>query len=523
MDSYWQVVEPQRRWNDLSMGHELYCAGHLIQAAVAFHRCTGEPRLLEIARRFADNIDSVFGPGKRDGTPGHPEIELALVELYRDTGQRRYLDLARFFVDRRGHGLLDPGRQRHSAYFQDHVPVREASTVEGHAVRQLYLTSGLADLYLETGDESLWQALLRQWDDMVQRKMYVTGGVGSRHMGEAFGEPYELPNDRAYCETCAAIASVMWNWRMLLATGESRYADVLERTLYNAILSGISLNGERYFYVNPLLSHGVDSLIGRKFAERFGWHSCACCPPNVMRLFASLDHYLATRDVEGIQIHLYAPAELDVALPSGQSVRLKMATAYPWDGNVALTRVETSSAPWSLSLRIPNWATEATVRVNGEPRDSCETSNGYAVVSRTWRAGDVVELDMPMAARLTEAHPLVDPTRGSVAIERGPLVYCLEQPDQDPPVRVLDLEIDASAPLTERWQPDLLGGVVTITAEGTAIDPAAWSERFYAPAGTSFGLPRRTARLTAIPYYAWANRGATAMRVWIPGGPATVG
>src|SRR5579883_1717571 len=499
VNSYWQVVEPERRWADLSFGHELYCAGHLIQAAVAYDRGTGNPRLLEIAQRFADNIDSVFGPGRRDGTPGHPEIEMALVELYRDTGERRYLNLAQFFVDRRGHGLLDPGRQRHSAYFQDHVPVREASTVEGHAVRQLYLTSGLTDLYLETGDATLWQALSRQWDDMVRRKMYVTGGVGSRHMGEAFGEAYELPNDRAYCETCAAIASVMWNWRMLLATGESRYADVLERALYNAILSGISLDGQRYFYVNPLLSHGVDSLIGRKFAERFAWHSCACCPPNVMRLFASLDHYVATRDGQGLQIHLYTPANLDVTLESGQLARIELTTDYPWRGEVRLTIQESPTNPWSLSLRIPDWSANATIRINGQPQSNVETRKGYAILKRSWRSGDIVELDLAMTARLTEAHPWVDPARASVAIERGPLVYCLEQPDQEATTHVLNVEIDPSSPLTDCWRPDLLGGIMTIQANGSTVDTVAWSSRLYAPFGTTARLPRRSTRLTAIP------------------------
>jgi len=518
VDSYWQVVEPERRWQDLSFGHELYCAGHLIQAAVAYHRGTGNTRLLEIAQRFADNIDSVFGPDKRDGTPGHPEIEMALVELYRDTGERRYLDLAQFFVDRRGHGLLDASRQRHSAYFQDHVPVREASTVEGHAVRQLYLTSGLADLYLETGDTALWQALLRQWDDMVLRKMYVTGGLGSRHMGEAFGEAYELPNDRAYCETCAAIASVMWNWRMLLATGESRYVDVLERALYNSILSGISLDGQSYFYVNPLLSHGVDSLIGRKFAERFGWHSCACCPPNVMRLFASLDHYVATRDREGVQIHLYAPADLDLSVAGERRARLRLETEYPWSGAVHIEIQETDGGPWSLSLRIPEWANSATLQVNGQPLATYPTRHGYAIIERAWQAGDVIDLTLPMASRLTEAHPWVDPTRNSLALERGPLVYCLEQPDQDPAVHVLNVEIDPTSALEESWRPDLLGGVVTVEANGTAFDMSAWAGRLYAPLNTTASLARRPTRLTAIPYYAWANRGAAAMRVWIPRG-----
>lgn len=518
LDSYWQVVEPDRRWKDLAHGHELYCAGHLIQAAVAFHRATGQDRLLEIARRFADNLDATFGPGKRDGTPGHPEVELALVELYRATGERRYLDLARFFVDRRGHGLLGPGRHGGAGYYQDHVPVREASTLEGHAVRALYLTSGIADLYLETGDPALLAALERQWEDLVQRKMYVTGGVGARHLGEAFGEPYELPNERAYCETCAAIASVMWNWRMLLATGKGRFADVLERALYNAVLSGISLDGRGYFYVNPLLSHGMDSLLGRKTAERTAWHACACCPPNVMRLFASLGHYLATYDASGVQVHLYASSRVRADLDAERQVEIRVETDYPWEGTVRLEIMESPKTPWALRLRVPSWSQNSNVRINGQLQDRVDVQSGYAVLDRVWRAGDVVSLNLGMEPRFVEAHPRVDPARGSVAIERGPLVYCLEQVDQADGVEVLNAEVDAESALEAIWRKDLLGGIVTIQARGAQVDVGAWSEGLYAPAGAADRLPRRPATLTAIPYYAWANRGAAPMRVWIPRG-----
>lgn len=514
LDSYWQIVEPERRWADLSHGHELYCAGHLIQAAVAFDRANGDARLLAVARRFADYIDSVFGPGKRAGTPGHPEIELALVELYRHTGERRYLDLARFFVDERGKGLLGPGRHGGAAYYQDHEPVREAQTVEGHAVRALYLTSGIADLYLETGEEALLRALERQWADLTQRKMYVTGGVGSRHLGEAFGEPYELPNERAYCETCAAIANVMWNWRMLLATGAGRFADILERSLYNAVLSGISLDGCRYFYVNPLLSYGAGSVMGRKSAERTEWHACACCPPNVMRLLASLDHYLATTDPSGVQIHLYAPAEIQADV-AGHRVQLTMQTDYPWDGQVRLTVARTEGAAWTLRLRIPAWASGATLRVNGAAVERPAVQDGYAALERRWKSGDVVEIGLPMEARLVEAHPYVDAARGAVAIERGPLVYCLEQTDQAPDVGVLDARISETAPLRSGWRPDLLGGIVTVEADGEVADPSAWADRLYAPVGAT-SEARRPAPLVAIPYYSWANRGPAAMRVWIP-------
>ena len=263
LNSHYTVAEPEKRWTDFAHGHELYCAGHLIQAAVAFRRATGDERLLTTARRFADYLHSQFGPGRRVATPGHPEIEMALAELYRETGERRHLDLAAFFLEHRGHGWLGPGRFNSSVSFQDRVPVRESTTVEGHAVRALYLTTGVADLYLETGDRTLYETLDRQWRDMVEGKLYVTGGVGARHHSEAFGHPYELPNDLAYCETCGAIASVMWSWRMLLATGEARFADLIERTLYNAVLAGVSLTGDRYFYVNPLASNGDVERLSR--------------------------------------------------------------------------------------------------------------------------------------------------------------------------------------------------------------------------------------------------------------------
>jgi DUF1680 family protein len=513
LNSYWQVVEPERRWADLEHGHELYCAGHLFQAAVAYHRATGDRRLLDVSCRFADYIDSVFGPGKRAGTPGHPEIEMALAELYRQTGERRYLDLALYFIDQRGRGLLKEGRHGGVAYYQDHVPVRDASTMEGHAVRQLYLTTGIADIYLETGEEALLDALLRQWHDMVSRKLFITGGLGSQHAGEAFGEPYELPNDRCYCETCAQIASIMWNWRMLLITGDRRFADLIERTLYNGFLSGVSLDGRCYFYVNPLMSRGADPLLGRKHIVRPEWHGCACCPPNVMRLLASLQHYLITTDDSGVQIHQYAPATIRTTAGQGQIV-LHMETDYPWQGDVRL-RVEDGGGTWTLRLRIPDWCQSPSLRINGV-ETALSTAGGYAEIKRAWQAGDTVELVLAMSPVLVEGHPRLDPTRSSVAIMRGPLVYCLEGVDQQPGVEVLDVQIDVSVPLTAEWNSDLLEGVVVVTAAGVGVDPVDWQDQLYRPVGSSAPAVREAIQLTAIPYYAWANRGANEMRVWIP-------
>lgn len=507
LDSYWQVVEPDRRWADLDHGHELYCAGHLFQAAVAFYRATGQDRLLRVAQRFADHIDIVFGPGKQQGTPGHPEIETALVELYRATHERRYLDLAAYFLGQRGQGILR-GIHRNVGpeYHQDRVSVRETDVVEGHAVRQLYLTAGVADLYLETGEQALLDAQLRQWHDFTAHKLHVTGGAGARHQGEAFGEPYELPNDRAYCETCAQIASIMWNWRLLLATGDGRFADLLEHTLYNGFLSGVSLDGSRYFYVNPLLSRGG--------IERPEWHGCACCPPNVMRLLASLHCYFATTGEDGVQIHQYAPAALRAALPSGQDAALRMESDFPWHGRVKLSVDESDGSAWTLRLRIPAWAKGWTLQVNGAPQQPT-LEQGYAPIERAWAAGDVVELDLPMQPALLQASPRVDPTRHSLAIQRGPVLYCLEEADQEADVNLLDACIDPAAPLTASWQPELLGGVMVVEGAGAVVDAAPWADQLYQPFG-SVAETSRPVKLRAVPYYAWANRGPGAMRIWIP-------
>jgi len=519
LNSYYQVVEPDNRWGNLKDGHELYCAGHLIQAAVAHHRATGDTRLLRVARRFADYIGSIFGPDGRPGTPGHPEIEMALVELYRETSgnEQRYLELAEFFLDQRGRGILGSGRFGNPAYYQDHVPVREATVVAGHAVRQLYLTAGVTDVYLEIGDQALLDVVARQWRDMVSGKLAITGGVGSRHEGEAFGEPYELPNDRCYNETCAAIASIMWNWRMLLATGEAHFADLIERTLYNGFLSGVSLDGHRFFYVNPLLSRGG--------IERAEWYWCACCPPNVMRLIASLGHYFATGSppddgigrAAGLQIHQYAPAVISTELEPGCRVLLRMETDYPWQGQVKLTVEQTDGLPWKLELRLPGWCDQARVQVNGQPVE-VPVGAGYAAIERAWQRGDAVELDFPMAPRLVEPHPRVDSTRGCVAIRHGPVVYCLEQNDQEPPVDIMDVQIDETAPLRTMWRGDLLGGVMAVEAMGYAVDVDGWQNRLYRPAGSGTGTARWPVRLTAVPYHVWAHRGPGAMRVWIPRG-----
>jgi uncharacterized protein len=504
LNAYWQVARPGQRWTDLDQGHEMYCAGHLFQAAVAHHRATGSRRLLDIAVKFADHIDATFGPGKRQGACGHPEVELALVELYRETGEPRYRALAQYLLDWRGHGHFRAFPPFGPEYYQDHQPVREASEVVGHVVRQFYLNAGVVDLYLETGEPALLAAAERLWHDSTAHKMHVTGGFGARYEGEAFGAPYELPSDRTYCETCAAIAAMMFNWRLLLATGEARYADEFERGWYNGFLAGPALDGQGYFYINPLQSRGGYG--------RSAWYATACCPPNVMRTLASAEHFLATQTAAGVQVQQYAAADLQL----GERA-LRMETHYPWEGEVRLSVTATDGAAWELALRLPPWSAGATLEVNGVPVAEPLTPGAYATLNRAWQVGDVVTLRLPLEPRLTRAHPRVDALRGCLALERGPLVYCLEQADQPTGVDLLDVQVDPNAVPRVVARADLLGGIVALEAAGYRVDPAAWSEALYYPAAAA-PLPRTPLTLTAVPYYAWANRGAGAMRVWLPAG-----
>ena len=386
------------------MGYELYCAAHLIQAGVATARATGDCSLLAVARRFADLIDDVFGNDPARGTDGHPEIEVALAELYRQTGETRYLRLANTLTRRRGFGTFAGGRFDLD-YYQDAEPVRDARGIVGHAMRALYLAAGVTDIYAETGDEALLASMLRQWDDLASAKSYLTGGVGSRHYGEAIGDAYELPPDRAYCETCASIASMMWNWRMLLVTGESRFADLFERTLYNGFLSGLSLDGESFFYANPLQS--------RTGEHRHRWNRVACCPPNIMRLLASLHHYLATVTDDGIQLHQYASSRIRAG-----DVVLSVETAYPWDGTARVEVVESPDREWTLALRIPGWAREATL--DGE----AVAAGGYAEVRRRWRDGTQVVLLLDVSPRLTVPNLTQQFIQGHAAMMvNGPWIF----------------------------------------------------------------------------------------------------
>ncbi|OXY89556.1 glycoside hydrolase family 127 protein [Streptomyces diastatochromogenes] len=517
LQTYYQLGAGEP-WTEPAWGHELYCAGHLMQAAVAHHRATGGERLLGVARRLADHIDSVFGPGKQvDAVCGHPEVETALVELHRTTGEKRYLDLARYFLDRRGHGSLSPGADRgHDRdpgpeYWQDHTPIREADEVTGHAVRQLYLLAGAADLAAETGDTRLRAALARLWRDMVTTKTYLTGGVGSRHDWESFGDAHELPADRAYAETCAAIASVHFSWRMALLTGEARYSDLIERTLFNGFLAGAGLDGRTWLYVNPLHRHARShERPGDQSAHRTPWFRCACCPPNVMRLLASLPHYVAATDADGLWLHQYATG---VYGDAGFTVRV--ATEYPWDGTVTVTVEDAPAGPRTLALRVPAWCADHTLTVNGGSAEG-RTESGWLRVTREFVPGDTVRLVLATPPRLTGAHPRVDAVRGCVAVERGPLVYCFEQTDQPGGLDPDGVALVPGAPLTVRSRPELLGGVSTVSVLGCPLPEGASADWPYLPYGAGAQEAAERVELTAVPYFAWANRDVGAMRVWLP-------
>ena len=508
LQSYFQVHRPGERFVDLQWGHDLYCAGHLVQAAIARARVLGDRDLLEVAERFVSAIADELGPdGRRVGIGGHPEVEMALVELYRHTGNVSHLELARVLIDRRGHGLLGAGRFG-SAYWQDDVPVREAIEARGHAVRQLYLLCGVVDTYLETGEELLLDVAERQWLDLVSRKTYLTGGQGARHTDESLGDGFELPPDRAYCETCAAIGSVMLSWRLLLATGRARYADLIERTLYNGFLSGASLDGEGYRYVNPLqVRHARAGVAGDQGPVFSPWFRCACCPPNVMRLLASLEHYVCARRDDGLALHQYMSGEF-----GDESFQVRVDTAYPYSGEVIVDVTRAPAGEAALALRVPGWAQGTSASINGEPVTE-RGEGGWLLLRRTWRVDDRVRLELPMHVRTTRADDRVDAVRGALALERGPLVYCLEEADNTGVS--LDEIVSVAATEDEGHDPALLGGVTTIRVDVDVADHGAdhdwWS---YGAVGAHAPIGRRT--VVAIPFYAWGNRTLGAMRVWIP-------
>ncbi len=520
LDSYIQV-SGARRWEGLAYSHEMYCAGHLIQAAVALARSAdGTPiatRLLAVARRVADRLVGTFA-GHEIGLDGHPEIETALAELYRETGERAYLDLAKQFIDQRGHGLAGDHHGHGQRYLQDLLPIRDTVTLEGHAVRAMYLDAGVVDVAVETGDQALLDSSIARWEDMVATKTYLTGGNGSRHSHESFGDRFELPPDRAYNETCAAIANFHWSWRLLLATGDARYADLMERLLYNAFGASISTDGQRFFYVNPL-QRRFDHHEGDDPGRRHEWFSCACCPPNIMRLLASLQFYLASTADDTLFVHQYTGATVEAPLGGG-TLKLAMTAELPWSGQVTIRVDEAPAGQAGLALRIPAWSTATQVSVNGEPVSAEPGDRGYLVLRRSWQAGDEVRAEFGVTARWVYPNAVIDSVRGCAAIERGPLVYCFEQADQPDGADVAFLTVPGAPALAER-QADLsgVGASVVVDTEAvhrTAGRPGSWPYQA-APDDTATG-DRVT--VTAVPYFQWDNRDGRPMRVWLPHTPA---
>jgi len=520
---YYTMIEPDKKWTDLMDTHELYCAGHLMEAAVAHFRATGKRKLLETACRFADLIDAKLGPepGKKRGYDGHQEVELALYKLYETTGDEKYLRLSRFFITERGARPLYYATEYENRgdvpefadyriqnkikdwreYYQVHKPVWEQDEVVGHAVRVMYFCAGMADVARATGDERLWNVCKGLWQNLTTKRMYITGAAGNSHHNEGFTKDYDLPNDTGYCETCASIGFVFWNHRMLQNELDGAYADALERSLYNGALSGISLDGRSYFYMNPLASDGA--------YHRAPWQGCACCPPNVARLIGSLGQYVYGFDGRDIAVHLWADSEATV-YRNGKAIRVTQSTHYPWDANVTIQLGMEESAAFSLKVRIPSWVEGTQATVNGSVVACDDLASGYLVLNRTWNDGDVVELRAAMPVRRVYAHPEIVGNVGRVALQRGPIVYCFEacdQPDAEPE----RLSISASAPLSSEFREDVLGGVALVKGKAYQIDREAWGGELYGA-----GRPvLRPYAFTAVPYFAWDNRAPGKMAVWL--------
>jgi len=494
--------EGLERWSNLSFNHELYNLGHMYEAAVAHYLATNKRSFLDIAVKSADLIDSVFAKDKLRNVPGHQEVELGLVKLYRVTGETRYLKLAKFFLDERGHYN---GREENKlfgilGYAQDHLPVIEQTEAVGHSVRAVYMYAAMADIAALTADKAYIKALDALWENVVHKKLYLTGGIGARHEGESFGDNYELPNATAYTETCAAIASIYWNHRMFLLHGESKYLDILERTLYNGFLSGVALSGDTFFYPNPLENDAKYEFNRDGGFRRNPWFECSCCPTNVVRLLPALLGYVLAQKDDTVFVNLYATGTGNVEL-EGQTIRIKQETNYPWNGKIKLTVETDKPTPFKLALRIPGWAQGETVpgdlysyietplrtvslSLNGKEQN-LKMKKGFAIIEHTWQSGDYIELDLPMTIYRVLSHEKVAENKGKVALERGPIVYCAEAVDNGGQALSLNLSDDAS--LNSEHHSDLLGGVTLIKSDN----------------------------LTLIPYYAWAHRDVGEMAVWL--------
>lgn len=525
LNTFFQLVEPQNRWANLRDCHELYVAGHMIEAGVAHFRATGKRSLLDVVCKLADMIDRTFGlgPGQIPGYCGHEEIELALVKLARTTGEARYAKLATYFIDQRGQEpnyLMAETKRRGEDKLPWHMyhdglatlqaarPVRELKEPVGHAVRQMYLLAAMADLAVDMKDDSLLQSCRTLWESIVRRHLYITGGVGSEPYGEKFTESFDLPPDRAYAETCAAIGVIFFARRLLDIELRGEYADVMERALYNNVQSGMSLDGTKFFYVNPL--ELIPAVAKRRYechlvkTQRVGWFGCACCPPNVARLFASLGEYLASQRPDGLALHLYTESDLRFTA-AGRDAQLSVRTDYPWTEDIAIEVKSAQPAEFTLYLRIPAWCRAARLTLNDQLQ-SLAPVNGYAALTRTWQPGDKVVLTLPMPAERIHADPRVATVAGHAALQRGPIVYCIEEADHGPNLAALSLP--RTATLTARHDATLLGGCVVL--ESTATREPPLSTLYSATPPTPATVPFR-----AIPYGLWANRGEGEMRVWL--------
>lgn len=528
LDTYFQLVAPDKKFTNLCDCHELYCAGHMTEAAVAYYEATGKDKLLKVVCRFIDLIDSKIGPeeGKLHGYSGHPEIELALMKLYRATKNERYLKLCEYLINERGKkpnffeeelkargykGFWGGGEQRHIdlAYNQSHKPIREQTEPIGHAVRAGYLYTGAADLAAETGDESLKKAMETLWDSTVRKQMYITGGVGSQVYGEAFSFNYHLPNDTAYNETCAAISFAFMAKQMLRMDADRKYSDILERLIYNGTISGMSLDGHHFFYTNPLSMWEEETkragVCGHIQSKRPGWFGCACCPPNLARMITSLGSYIYSSNDTTVYTHLFVAGEAEIPV-GDKTVKLVQKGNYPWDGNISF---ELSGGDYTFAVRIPSWAREYTIKKNGEEIHP-EVKKGYAYICGGWNDGDVLELTLPMPVEFIEANPLLREDNGKIAITRGPVVYCLESADNGD---VLDsLRICDFDSFTTYRDDSLFEGAVYI--KGKAMKRKPWNDD--APLYRMSDTKETPVEITAIPYALWDNRDDTReMTVWI--------
>ena len=535
------ILEKLERFQNIHH-HELYNMGHLLTAACIHHRVTGKDSFLNIARRNGDYLYETFKAGKPELAPFgfNPSNIMGAVELYRTTGDVKYLELANIFIDNRGKCKVGKTITREQAdghtcevgsdQTQDRVPLRQEAYAVGHAVTATYLYCGAADAYMETGDPKLRSALDRIWRDVVRRKVYVHGGVGPftnglsirrDHVHEAFGDEYFMPNRKCYCETCANIGLAMWNWRMLNITGEAKYADIVERVFYNAGISGLGLDGDTFLYTNVLRRFGQEvPLLRSDRHERWKHRVGYCCPPQLARTVAMMHGYVYSTSDAALWVHLYGSNVLETKLPDGASIRLRQDTRYPWEGDVRLTVEETSGEkPFTLNLRIPQWARGATIRINGKAADATVASGSYAALRRKWNVGDIVELTLPMQPRLLQANPLIEETRGQVAVMRGPIVYCLESVDLSEGVDAMNVRLPRNIELTARFVPDLLGGVTALEGQAVYSESEVWPDSPYDSQALYREIGRTKSRplpVRLIPYHVWLNRGVSQMTVWLP-------